>query len=573
MCEKFIVEATEGAMKNAGTMGFYLELIKQAIEALGIIGSEKLLDVTPGLISAFSIISLRNDDLADYSKQILGSLAFGLFNFSRKKGTILANYLDDDFYKGLSFDNITVEEKLVIIDLFEAFFDKNTILKETCQIERWEKSSRFLSLIKRDEKIKGKLLEDEIKLKLEGNLPINTANYYLATAPGYECTLKTVLVVCKASIVLVYTKDKSKNNFKKDNKYYLTASGSLSEYTKPFHQLEPGENTIDMFGEDIMSRMEGGLFFYNDNDAMTSLLTKFTRGRDIQYNYMLGGSLNTSDDNYDYYLIIGFEGEIDNKSIPTTYYYWLRLESMVSIILASIQKIYSVSSQARSRIIQSINPFHTLTLKGNNPKRKILKIAIGDIDIGNIMKRAVGISSESLSNLRLMKKKLMKWITQIETSIKSVYEDLFKNDEIKFPEIEDIHIDIFRLTWFSCHYEVIEFISIELLINALSYSTSSIYIDISIRNNYNELSEVMADLVIVVKNMFSGTFSRNKDKFRGLAACEVAAQAFGGYLEYGCKEMKGGNVWETTLSIPIQLLPPDLQNFLDVPLKNRSRNE
>ncbi len=262
---------------------------------------------------------------------ITGAFAWSVNTYISKKGMVL---LDDGSAVALVDEvvrhDLVTEGNLILIDIFEPVITASPTLRDKVGIETWANEERFLELL---------------NLGSRDNEMLD----YLEDAPGYTCTLKTLLKICKADTVLLYAKNRSDKEFflrvfeTRQNK--IADDDLNSEYLRQSH-----------LPEDIVDRMNHSLFFSSTRSDHAKTLNDFSAHS--SHLWCMGGPVKISSE-MSYYVILGYSERRPQKRLQSTaYYYWLKCESLLRDILPRIHSKYVESATAWNAHIQSIRPFH-----------------------------------------------------------------------------------------------------------------------------------------------------------------------------------------------------------------------
>ena len=113
---------------------------------------------------------------------------------------------------------------------------------------------------------------------------------------------------------------------------------------------------------------------------------------------MLGGVIQTEDNGQQYYIILGYKNikTWDDNFLRSLYYHWTKCELLLRDILPAIHERHIVSSTSWNAVIKALGSVHPIAIHGNQ-RRILLRFAMSSINLGNLLRKAVGISRQSVT--------------------------------------------------------------------------------------------------------------------------------------------------------------------------------
>jgi adenine/guanine phosphoribosyltransferase-like PRPP-binding protein len=551
------------------------DLVTDCTMWLGVIGSEQLAEVGKPLLlktAKYALRTVADEDTQENLYQpelenmetlrrkaamdITGALAWSISTYISKKGMVLLdNKSAEDLVNVVVRDDLSTEGNLILIDIFEPVISASRDLRDTLGIEMWATEERFLS---------------ELTL-----VPENHMLDYLEDAPGYTCTLKTLLKICKADTVLLYAKNRSDKEFflrvfeTRQNK--MADDDLKSDYLRQKH-----------LSKHLRERMDQYLFFSSTRLSDARALNDFS----VQSSHLwcMGGPVKISSE-MSYYVILGYAHRKPARDLQNTaYYYWLKCESLLREILPRIHSKYVESATAWNAHIQSIRPFHPIKVDDErrtdvvNVRREIVSQAMTKIDIGDLLRRAVRMSSEPVYRLDAIRDQLVKVCKDLRIFIKSTLEEkrniglfkksLFNSTEIPIggPSMEALTSQQ-RSAFCSLPIAVLEFIVFESLFNSIAYHDREIDVDLEFDPpdvsfvDIPSTVDVTGIRISVSNDIHPKAVSEDKPlKPIGLTACKTAASAV--YGDFNSQYNENRDRWVATLILPAYRVPEGLGRHL-----------
>jgi hypothetical protein len=520
-------------------------LVSECLMALGVIGSERLWDV--GAAALNEVIGRAMDDegtvagdvpeAGDPARDIIGAFAWSVQLLVKQKGPE-AFATPETTRRWAEKATLThgSETHLVLIDVLEPMLAHSAQLRERLDITQRAREDQFLEEIRSDPEVQP----------------------YLAKAPGYTCTLKTILRVTGASTILLYMGNEPED-------YFLRALET--QRNRPDDSVKPESLPASALPPRWHKRMGDQLFFCSEDPAELARLDIFNKGG--THTWAIGGAVNIyADDEMRYYVVLGFaERKPTRRLLSTSFYYWLQCESLLRDILPEIHHRHVGSSSAWNTLIQSIGPIHPIVLTGNTDsriykRRSDLRLAMASVNVSELVRRAVGLSSAtvcSLSDIRARVSDIMSVVRQALLEVAGRYpmhrallDELAPWPVMSAPRQRPAsdyaplgrgapgkHIRLLDEAeiFVAFHLPVLEFICYEMLCNTFSYfgTAESITIDMGFRAGEVDddgITGVWVDLTIGNDLEHSLKSAPDQERSRtGVHACQMAAKALGGSFE------------------------------------------
>jgi adenine/guanine phosphoribosyltransferase-like PRPP-binding protein len=493
------------------------------------------------------------------ARNIIGSLAWAVWVYTSKKGpNLLDNNSALDLVESVVRPGLSTENNLLLIDLLEPLLDSSPDLRRRLGIDVWATENEFIS---------------ELAAPITDNAMLN----YLEGAPGYTCTLKSILRLCKADTVLLYVKNRS------DKEFFLRVF-ETRQNKRADDDLKADHFRQGYLGKQITDRMDEALFFSYSDREHASRLDDFSVGS--HHLWCMGAPVKIKGSEVNYYAIIGFSRRVATTSQQSTsYYYWLKCESLLRGVLPRIHSKYVESATAWNAHIQSIRPFHPIKAgtEGRseivNIRREILGLAMSKIDIGDLLRRAVRMSSEPVFRLESIRDQIVKVCKDLRLHTKSVLEDRRNIDLLNKSQLGGTDISIQgpfmdaltpkeKIMFCSFPIAVLEFIAYESLFNAIAYHQTEINVRIEFQTGRERFPTLVTDVdvigirLIVSNDIHPVAISDGKPpKPVGLAACETAASAVNGRFSSSYDEKK--TLWVAAVDLPGYCVPDLLRRHLN----------
>jgi orotate phosphoribosyltransferase len=429
---------------------------------------------------------------------------------------------------------------LLFIDLLDPFLRRSSRLCLEVGVETWPDEERFCTNLA---DVAGQMMRK-----------------YLCDAPGYTCTLKTVLRLCKADTVLMYARNKH------DQRYLLRAFETRSDL-RPSKDLRVEHLTEAELPRALEQRMADDLFLVSASADITGLVNLFAK--DLVHNWALGAPVRSKGE-MKYFIVLGFSSLPASSSFQlSAYYHWLSCERLLATILPEIHSRHVASSSAWNALVQSIRPMHRLSEQDGgvvSKRRRCLTQALRSVDFGDLVRRAVHMSAEPLYRVRHIREAVTSACDKIRSEVVAVLEagqcdtdggldSLGDQWPLKINANADPQFD--EETFCTLHLAVLEFILYECLCNALSYFKSSISVDLNVfqQHSEDELDSLLIT-VSVTNDRYPGVAVDQRGT--GLGACRTAAGAIGGTFQ----SFLDADGWRAVLELPAYVLPNALRGEL-----------
>ncbi|HEX2076935.1 MAG TPA: hypothetical protein VHG08_04475 [Longimicrobium sp.] len=565
------------------------ELVSEALLHLSVIGSARLLEVGRGLLTELAprMLADREEAPADHAavRKLLGAFAWGINRLFAAKGDVLT---DQEPYTETIRALVRAQPQearaelcILLLDVLEPMVRPRTPLAQVLHAREWDKQEAFLQ-----------------DLTAEGD---NALMKYLREAPGYTCTLSTVLALCRADTVLLFARSGD------DDDYVLRMF-----YARKNHR---GENTLtgehlrmDGLPPRLVSRMRNSLFYHADGEHEAEFLNRYRLNS--RHGWALGGPVApaphrppTGDGpaaerrraGMSYYVVVGCCELLDRATQCTAYTYWLRVERLLRDVLPAIHARYVESGTAWSVALQSLSPLHKIRtdVSGSaelNWRRYLLKLALHKRDTGEMLRRAVRMSAEPLFKADKLADLVTALCDELRTGVEDVLQGPYPSRVLP-PEpltanwpLTDTSperraagpvgcrwiggLDGDGPTYCSLHVAVLEFIALESLINAFTYCRKEVHITLGVepaleRTRDGELKPIdgRATVVLTICNDAHHEVPPPPPVATGRSACDTAASAVEGEFRSAPDPDRHG-WWKTVARIPAYLVPPELRNPL-----------
>lgn len=524
-------------------------LVSDCLMALAAVGSCVLCDIWEQL--AYKLVPVvaspgAADDGA--ATTVLQSFAWSLGALT----TIKRVELTDIYLENLSKTFETIADggqaEIVCLDIYASLIQQDARFREYLRIQHWPDQDTFATA-------------------LEGGPNSGPMMAYLKEAPGYSCTLKTVLTLCNGLTVLLYSKNAS------DDRYYLRAYATANRGGQQ-EGLSGKELSDRVFSPRIYDRMGRGHPLLSRDTCELESLSRYSS---TSHAWMFGAPVRTTGHGEEYYVIVGYAHEpLDNRFIRTAYYYWLRAEGLLRSILPAIYEKHVVSSTAWNALVQSIKPIHPIRPMGDG-RRRVIARALAAMNLGDLLHRAVGMTRHT--TLRPIE--ILRSVRELENTLMlRIQTEQAEGDE-KLRGVLPADPDLWPVTVLTDEYgirnseycrrekrddcdvvlgfqpSVLEFILLESLCNALANYVSSIELTVGILPSEDPAGLRRANIVVSVRNDCEHETALRKS---GVAACHAAAEAVGGRYESifdPCERR-----WRATLVLPAYVVPETLARRL-----------
>jgi hypothetical protein len=552
------------------------ELLAECIMSLGIIGSDHLVRASAPLLRRIlpDVLAYRRDlsiqeqsananyfissYKQDVARNLVGAFAWSCAHLVERLGP-----------KVLHADNVnllteaaaamqgSVEGHLLLVDIFDPMLKCSSELRAILSIAGRREENEYLSALEQQQS------------------PIVR---YMREAPGYTCTLNTVLRICKAETILLYTKSVSEGEFK-----VLVSETKHNIRTSPALRAEHlGEFQLPI---EVKQRMAAGLFICSNDPKHTVILDRFATGK--QHQWCLGAPVHVTESELEYYVLLGYSDPPTMPFQATSYYYWLRCGDFLTKTLRDIHRRHIVSAAARNAVILSLTPLHSPHVNDSLPpaiaeRRQILRLAIGNIEVGDLLRRAVSMSIESVYTFSQIFERISDVSSQLHRLVNTtisllpeVKKNVFGNMQSHWPVKIKTQCLSQKEQEAICavHMAVLEFVLYECLCNALSYCSESIQLESGLRQ-ITPISGKLHDQILRVEVL--NDMGREAKEWRnrktnnnplalseqptGLSACAAALHAIDGTFETRCDDISG--LFKASIGVPLFLVPIELQKHL-----------
>jgi hypothetical protein len=545
--QKFCCEAALVALRR-NRWSVHPEIVAQCVAALGILGAEPLVKLIIPLITELAPSALAKVQNEESKKQvasarlIISALSWALAAYSKRKGTSIFRALRD-----LPFDPDHLKNPEVafsLIDLLEPMLSEEDDLRNLLSV--------------------GNRRDAEALLRILPPSEMTLAKKYLAEAPGYSCTLFSVLAATGADTILLYAKGYG------DSQFFLRDAAGRGRL-HPIENLSPNAVEESYLPPWIQDRMKDNLFFYSDETSILQGLDYFTEYN--EHRWAIGGAVRTHVYGLRHYCILGF-----SRSRPTVerrntaFFYWLRLESTLRYVLPEIHRKYADSLASWNSLVQSIRPYHIGKSDNSEKRRKLIKLALMRFDFADIVQSTVRQSSGAplapSDLLDLVDKIIKQFIIFLEESYSLEAEGSHSNNPVAiegiFPGLRggkairlaaECVVTSTQARHLSISRELVTLIVIEAFCNALSYYKDAIEWWIFIEDGPEPGSCLVA--IGVRNDIDQGRVADSgKRTGRGVSCCDTAVRAAGG--KFSSAPIASG-FWELVAKLPAFVLPSDLE--------------
>lgn len=520
--ENFCHELLQKAFANEGWLGDH-ELITECLMALGIIGSEKLAvivethgrTIAAAAAPAIDIADGRahGDRSASAARSIAGAAAWALTVSSRRwksRPLSLRNGAD------VEPPRHTVPSDVMLIDMLETKLLDDKGLRGSLGIQDWRDSEEVLR-----------------NLACRDDAPFT----FLASAPGYTCTLKCALTICKAVTVLLYAKNDA------DSHYYLWDSQTvgdrvpIEEYGSSF--LDSG--ALKKYG--IERCMLERVSFVTESTGVCDFADSFAWKR--KHRWCFGGAVHVENafprSPAEYYVIVAHTSDpTDHDKQVTAYYYWLKYERLLREILPSIHIKYFTSSSSWITRVLAFRTMHAMRYGGNYVQRT-LRYAQGNLDPRSLIQRTVRMSRDPIGTIQGVNKQVDDILVNLSKAVLDVESNLcgagadggpvaaMLRERMQKDYCDGSSGELAGIS-FSFPREAVEFIGYEMLCNAISHGCGTIILRTRILRNADGDATRGITIAIEVEN---GPPHNPSAHGTGIGACKSLADSVGGRFESG----------------------------------------
>jgi adenine/guanine phosphoribosyltransferase-like PRPP-binding protein len=544
---------------HQGRWNIFPHLMADAIIAPAIRGSSAFLTPCLKLLSqvaprAFETPSIEEDINLSPAWRVLSAFAWavGILCQTRDKALSL-EYNDAIVMTARALEGHT-EFGLLFVDVCRPLLKMEPKLRNKVGIAQWRLQVRFLDA-------------------LRGNdLSSLAMRKYLSDAPGYTCTLKSVLMISSADTVLLLAANKS------DERLFVRAYGNRGSVL-PNQELTSKDFNDGIFSDTVRTRMKNGLFFSSDSEVDTGAVDKFCAF--LSHNLVLGAAVPpmTKGIGEYYYLVVGYsEVSLDReKFIKTAHWYLRECADFLRDILPSIHERHIVSGTAWNAVLQSIGALHPLRAEGN-ARKKLLQEAMNSLHLAELLRKAIGITRQEAVSVRGIVERVRAACNELQQRV--------ARQASKFKECDDVAMLTSLDSWpvtvrtsdqdltetdvlFSCYDTILEFVLLECLCNALAHYEESIWIDLECHNisAYSASGSAEkavhapgADLFLRLRVSNDCQREMKIAPGTGIAACKAAAGAVNGEFDSDYSELEG--TWIATLDLPGYRVPSELRDWL-----------
>lgn len=557
-----------------GTWLQHKELVTDCLMWLGVIGSEKLLEVGPAILNtvlqyAFEDLSeikgsesVLNEEPQDQttarramSVDMLSAFAWALHVYIHLKGfSIIDNGGAFELLDSITRSKPSGEKNLLLIDMLEPVISASPRLRSCLGITEWPSEENFMQ-------------------GLMDNNYNNKMMWYLKEAPGYTVTLKTLLRICKADTVLLYAKNKL------DEQYFLRVFDTRQN-KRADDDLGAEHFAESYLPDEIRERMVRSVFFSSTRPEHAGKLNDFSK--DASHLWCMGGAVISETSGVSYYVILGYwKRPPDPAYQSTAYYYWLKCEALLRLILPRIHSKYVESATEWNAQVQSIRPVHPI--KSNDPsrselvnsRRKIISYAMTNADIGDLLRRAVRMFTEPVYRLLSIRNEVGIICKNVRLFVISELQEnrnkqLAEQASLRADELPPFVPEVDALTpeqestFCALHMALLKFIAYECLWNALAYFHKLIYVKLKFDPGTD--ADHLIIKLIVANDIHPSAVSADKPiKPIGISACKMATAAVGGH--FNADYDRKSRLWIATTELPAHKVPDELRRQLHGLLK------
>ena len=552
------------------------DLIAECLMAQGVVLSEHLLEIAFLILEKLLPVIMvddqggasapgtepegtAHDDLAEKlasARCIVESLAWSLHLYLSKKGVLVFESESVCSRPGsLIAMHHGTEAELVLIDIFRPAIVVSAQLRKVFEIEEWGPEAKLL-----------RLLRDPGEEK---------ALNYLMEAPGYTCTLKSVLKVCKAQTILLYAMNDRREGFA------LRVFDTHAQ-RKPDRDMNIDDLNESALPPSIQKRMHDSLFFSSLDSGTASALDVFLTKS--THTWCMGGSVNISGSPVTYYVVLGYNDKAEDPRFrKSAYYYWLECEPLLREILPSIHAKYIESAAVWNVQVQALRPYHPSSWQSNqrsetvNARRKLFSSAMQLVDLGALVTQAVRMPFETATTAARIRSDFASDCRRLKTYLEQAREEhpeLVRTAEwtewASWAIAGDPPENSENALWCTLPMALFKLIAYECLRNALSNSKSRVETKISFEpfmDPKDRAEKVWVNLIVVNDIHPNSKKFVPKENFNGIAACKAAAGAVGGMFSSAPGTTDGAESWVAHARIPAFRIPDALRRQLSGFLK------
>ena len=477
---------------------------------------------------------------------LLGTYSWGIAGISRNKKMLnskdLLNKVTILFKTSCeNFSSNDIEREFALLDIYKGLIHKSTRLQNMIGIQVWKDQIEYIA----------ELNKTSSDSNPSGYSIDNPMFRYLVEAPGYTFTLKSLLMVSKATTALLFAKNSS------DNRYFLRDYTTESE-KRPEEELSLLNLNEEFSSRRIRHRMKNNMFYFSANKDELLDINAFSSG--TTHTWMIGMSVIPKEGTEQYYIVLGYtENLVDIEDVRSVIYYTQKFADLLQVILPKIHEKHIVSSTAWNAIVQAIRPIHPGN-RFDNERRMILGFAIGLIDLGELVSSAVTATTQRAILPHSLLESIEDLMSSFRSKIRKAAEILSKTTIIPTDDAWPIKIitqkhELAYNYYISFHSSMLDFILYECLCNALSNYIS--YIDIYLEVDAQRTQkDNKVDVILTITNDY--LYSVPPQETSGRPACKKAANALGGDFS----SEGDGQIWAAKLILPAYRVPNDFRGWL-----------
>jgi orotate phosphoribosyltransferase len=396
---------------------------------------------------------------------------------------------------------------------------------------------------------------DQDLLLGEMEKPGNEILDYLVGAPGYTFTLKSGLMLAKASTALLFARNAA------DKGFFLWAA-ETKQGRKAQDSLSRKHLKDDAFSEETVSRMRQGVFLHSSNEQDLQLLNQFAVHR--AHAHILGAEIR-SDESMRYYLLLGFPDGTPwtFRFANTAFYYLVRYSKTLDYVLPRIHREHITSVTAWNTLAQSLTPIHPIAdRKVARERRAQLRYAMSSIDFVDLLRRAVEMPRQSPFRQAELLERINAIVAHLRTKLAAAGKDGYLKQVIPTTEghwpviVNTKRADLqFPNQICSLKTTILEFVLYECLCNSLAYYKTLVAIDLVIETPVSAGEGV---LILTVRNDCQASVPAPNTS--GITACKTAAKAANG--NFDSTPVPEGREWKAELTLPVRCVPDTLARLL-----------
>ena len=449
------------------------------------------------------------------------------------------------------------EAELLSMDAYEPYVLRDSDLRKSISVRRWDEQERFLHELFDLEPMETGMSAASEADAIGALKMANPMFRYLTDALGYTFTLKSVLMACKADTVLLFAKSRS------DKRYYVR-DYQTRERKRPQESLSSDHLSDESIAPRIRQRMADGLFFFSTSPDELETLGRFSAGG--EHRWMFGARVRAKSSGELYYLILGYRSRPwQDGTLRTAYYYWLRCEAILRVVLPAIHEQHIMSSTAWHALIQSVGPVHPI--KTGTYRRKLVATAMGRLDLGELLRRAVTTSTQEALRPPQVLASVRRCVAKVRTQIREASAYVMPgepdginlaSDEWPVQFVTTGHDLPREVGYLSFHNALLEFVLYECLCNALVNCLESVTVSLGFAVGESPTEDRAVTTVLVVENDCPAS-GLSTGRVSGISACKKAADAVGGWFDSA--ETNPGR-WRAELRLPCYGVPDKLTEWL-----------